>query len=425
MTTALRALRHRNYRIFYAGQFVSILGTWMQTVATSWLVYRLTGSALLLGVTSAVQQLPILFLSPIAGVWVDRLDRRKVLIVTCALAAVQAATLATLTFSGAVHVSHVIAIALCIGAINAFETPTRQAFLIDMVGGRDDLPNAIALNSMMFNSARFIGPSIAGLALAAFGEAWCFLINAVTFIVILSSYAWIRVTRHSAPKPTTHWLSDLAGGVRYAFGYVGTRRLLLLLAALSVCTAPWQSLMPIFADRILGGDSRTLGFLIGAVGFGALGGTVLLVFRPGVRGLGRVISMASLVAAIALALFSLSNVLWLSLALLAVFGFGLIATVASCNTVLQTIADEDKRGRVISLYVMCFLGFAPIGNFAAGALAEAIGARWALFTCGALMIAASLTFLRTLPTWRVAVREAYIRHGIIPDPASSDPRTHQ
>jgi MFS family permease len=406
----LRALRHRTFRIFYAGQFLSLIGSWMQTVATGWLVYRLTGSALLLGVTTAAQQFPMLFVSPLAGVWADRVNRRRLLITTQSLATIQATVLAVLTFAGAIQVSHIVLLSVLLGVLIALETPTRQAFLLEMVE-REDLPNAIALQSMLFQSARFIGPSIAGLMLAAVGEAWCFLVNAVSYLVIVATYAIIR-TESRVPSGRAELWKDLASGFRYAFGFVGTRRLLLLLAAVGAFTAPWSPLMPIFAAEILHGDSKTLGFLIGAVGFGALAGTGFLAMRTSVRGLGRVVCATSITAGIALAGFSVSRTLWTSLALLPFFGFGLVATAAASNTILQTVASEDQRGRVIGMYVMTFLGIAPLGNFIAGAAAERYGAPVTLMGCGILVAAAGSCFALTLPSWARAVRPVYLERGI-------------
>jgi MFS family permease len=406
----LRALRHRTFRIFYAGQFLSLIGSWMQTVATSWLVYRLTGSALLLGVTAAAQQFPMLFVAPLAGVWADRVNRRRLLIITQSFATVQAATLAVLTFAGTIQVSHVLTLAVFLGVLIALETPTRQAFLLEMVE-REDLPNAIALQSMLFQSARFIGPSIAGLMLAAVGEAWCFLVNAVSYLLIVATYGIIR-TKSRQSSGRAEWWQDLASGFRYAFGFVGTRRLLLLLAAVGAFTAPWSPLMPIFAAEILHGDSKTLGFLIGAVGLGALAGTAFLAMRTSVRGLGRVVCATSVIAGIALVGFSLSHTLWTSLALLPFFGFGLVATAAASNTILQTVADDDKRGRVIGMYVMTFLGIAPIGNFIAGAAAERFGAPATLLGCGILVAASGACFAAGLPSWARAVRPVYLERGI-------------
>jgi MFS family permease len=421
MHPALRAFRYRSFRIFYAGQGLSILGTWMQTIATSWLVYRLTGSAFMLGLATAALQFPMLVVAPVAGVWADRFDRRRMLIVVQLLAAVQGIALAALTWTGVVQVWHVIAFSLLLGTINAFETPTRQAFLLEMVENKSDLPNAIALQSMLFNSARFVGPTIAGVVLAFAGEALCFLLNSMSYLAVVVAYLLVRVAARAPAaehKPLVH---ELLAGFRYVFGEPAVRRLILLLAALSLFTAPWQSLMPIYAGETFVGDSRTLGLLIGAVGFGALAATGFLAIRPSVRGLGRVIRVSGLVAALALTGFALSRYFWLSLVLLAVFGAGLIATVASTNTILQTIADDDKRGRIISIYVMTFLGLAPISNFAAGAVAEAIGAHWTIFGCGVGLTIGTALFAINFDSWRRSIRPIYVKQGIIPPPPTETP----
>jgi MFS family permease len=410
---ALRAFRSKSFRIFYAGQGLALLGNWMQSVAMSWLVYRVTGSALLLGVTAGAQQLPVLFLSPIAGVWADRVNRRRLLVVIQTIALVQAAALAALTFADAVRVPYLIGLALVLGIVTSFETPTRQAFLLELIEHREDLPNAIALQSMLFQCTRFVGPSVAGLVLAAFGEAWCFLANALFYLAIIGTYAAVRVKSREIVETGVEWWRELVSGFAYAFGYTGTRRLLLLLMAVSFFTAPWQSLMPIFAGETFAGDSKTFGFLIGAVGMGAVAGTFVLAARASVRGLGRVISATTITAGAALVGFSLSGMLWLSLAFLAIFGAGLVVTAASINTILQTLAEEDKRARIISMYVMCFLGFAPIGNFTAGALAEAIGVHWTLFACGAVVVAAGSVFALRHGSWASAVRPVYLKQGII------------
>jgi MFS family permease len=388
----------------------------MQTLATSWLVYRLTGSAFMLGLAAAALQLPMLVLSPIAGVWADRVDRRRLLIVVQSLAAVQALALAALTFAGVVQVWHVIVMSVLLGMVNAVETPSRQAFLLEMVETKADLPNAIALQSMLFNGARFVGPTIAGVILAAAGEALCFLLNGVSYLAVVVAYATLRVPARAISAARTALWSEIVSSFRYAFGSLATRRPILLLAALSLFTAPWQSLMPIYAAERFDGDSSTLGLLIGAVGVGAFAATAFLALRATVRGLGRVIAGCCLMAALALTGFALSSALWLSLVLLALFGFGLVATVASTNTILQTVADEDKRGRIISIYVTTFLGIAPLSNFVAGTVAEAVGAHWTLFGCGLALAAAAAWFAWNLASWRAALRPIYAKQGIIPPP---------
>lgn len=416
MATAFRVLRHRAFRTFFVGQFLSIVGSWMQTVATSWLMYRLTGSALLLGVAATVQQLPMLFVSPLAGVWADRVNRRRLLIGIQSLAALQALVLALLTFRGEITPFHLIAISCLLGAINAVETPTRQAFLIEMIESRQDLPNAIALNSMQFHAARFIGPSIAGIILAEAGEAWCFLANALSYVVVVAAYVLIRANARPPAGERGALMHELKSGFAYSFGFLGTRRILLLLAAIGLFTSPWSTLMPIFAKDVFSGDSRTLGFLIGSVGLGAVTATILLAARSSVRGLGRVVAASTIIAGAALSAFPLSRTLWVGLPLLAVFGFGLIATIASCNTILQTVSDEDKRARVISIYVMVLLGIGPLGSFAAGAIAESIGAPLTITVCGILVVAAGVAFASGLKRWAQAVRPVYLRQGLISNP---------
>jgi MFS family permease len=415
MHLALRAFRHRSFRVFYVGQGLSLIGSWLQTIATSWLVYRLTGSAFMLGLAAGAQQLPLLFVAPLAGVWADRLDRRRLLIATQALAAIQALALAALTFAEVVTVWHVVAAALFLGLVNAFETPTRQAFLLEMVETKEDLPNAIALQSMLFNSTRFVGPTVAGIVLAAAGEATCFLLNGLSYAAVVAAYWLIRVKPRPRGAAREGWWRELQAGFRYAFGSVATRRLIVLLAALAFFSAPWMSLMPIYAAETFAGDSRTLGILVSAVGLGALAGTALLAVRPNVRGLGRFIAGCALAAGVALTVYALSRWLWLSLVALPLFGFGLIASVAATNTVLQTVADEDKRGRIISIYVMTFLGIAPLGNFVAGTIAERIGVHWTLAGCGLAVFAAGAWFAANLESWRRAVRPLYARQGILPE----------
>jgi MFS family permease len=409
----LRAFRSRNFRIFYIGQFVSVLGSWMQTVATAWLVYRLSGSAFLLGLTAFVQQAPLLFISSLAGVLADRVNRRQLLVVVQSLACVQSLVLAILTFTGHAEVWAVIACAFWLGLCNAFETPTRQAFLLDLVHDRSDLPNAIALQSFIMNSTRFIGPSIAGLLLAAWGEWILFALNAVSYLAIVAAYLVIR-TGQPAPKARSgSWWEELLEGFRYAYGRLASRRILLLLSAFGILTAPWQNLLPIFAAESFGGDSRTFGFLIGSVGFGAIAGTLYLAGRASVRGLGRIICVTALTAAVSMMAFAFTNAFWQALVILPVFGFGVVTTIAACNSILQTIADDHMRGRVVAIYVMSFLGIAPLGNLIGGAVAEAIGAHWTFFLNGALLAIVVLAFIRGMPGWRRSLRSIYTAKGII------------
>lgn len=403
MTSLLRAFRHPAFRLFYAGQFASIVGNWLHSLATGWLVYRLTGSAVLLGAASAAQQLPMLVVAPLAGVWADRLDRRKLLAVVQSVAALIAFALAALTFAGRITPALLVALALIYGVTAAIETPTRQAFLLELVGHKEDLPNAIALQSMLFNGARFVAPSLAGILLATAGEAWCFALNGFSFLAVVAAYAVMRPYPRARPPRRDVWWRELREGVRHAFGVLYSRRLLLLLAALAFFSAPWQSLMPIFAGETFGGRSATYGFLVSAVGLGALGATALLAARSSIRGLGQLIVRGGLACGAGLAVFGASTSLTLSLGALALFGFGLIAAVASTNTILQTAADEHMRGRIISLYVTLFLGVAPFGNLAGGWLAERIGAHTTLGAFGVAIAVCATLFAAGYERWRASL----------------------
>jgi len=413
MTQVLRAFRHRNFRMFYAGMAVSTFGTWMQTVAASWLVYQLTGSAFLLGLVAAAQQVPMLVLGPLAGVWADRTDRRRLLIATQILALLQATALAVLTFTGIITPAHVVLASLALGLINAIETPTRQTFLLEMVESKADLPNAIALQSTMFNTARLVGPTLAGFIVAGFGEAWCFTLNAVSYLGIVFAYLAVKVKPRAMRRARARLAAELAAGFRWVFGLMPARHLIYLIAGVSFFSAPWQPLMPIVAAERFGGDSRMFGLLIGAVGAGALCGTLFLALRTSVFGLGRMIAGASLAAGAGLTIFAAAPWLPLAAAGLPVLGFGVIVAGASTNTILQTIAEEDMRARVISIYVTVFLGMGPIGNFIAGAIAEWLGARWTLFIYGLALTVCAALFVRGYAAWRLAMREVYARMGMI------------
>jgi len=413
MHPILRGFQHRNFRLFFIGQTLTMIGTWMQYIAISWLIYRLTGSAFMLGMTGFALQIPILLVSPFAGVWVDRFDRRKLLMLTQALALAQALVLAALTVSGLIQVWHVLVISLFLGTVNAFANPTRGTFLLEMVESRENLPNAIALNSLIMNSARFVGPSIAGAVLAFAGEGWCFLLNAFSYLALIVALLMMRVKPAATRAMNAHWFEDLKQGFRYAFGFLPSRYLLLLVAAVSMTTSPYQHMMPIFAGEVFGGDARTLGLLISGAGMGAFAGTAYLAGRTSLRGLSRIILIAGFSAGLGLMLFSQSRLLWLSLLLMLPIGFGLIVTATSTNTILQTIADEGTRGRVVSIYHMCFLGTPPLGNFIAGSVASRIGAPLTLLIFGALCTVAAFAFALQIETWRAAIRPVYQRLGVV------------
>lgn len=413
-----RALKFRNFRIFFTGQLVSLIGTWMQNIAMGWLVYRLTGSPLMLGVTAFCGQIPVFILSPIAGVVADRVDRRRMLMATQALEMAQAFTLAALTLSGAVRPWHVVVLSLVLGAITAVDIPVRQSFLVEMVGKREDLPNAIALNSLIFNAARLIGPSIAGVVVAAFGEGLCFLANGVSFMAVIWSLVMMDISTRAMAAGKGGVVEGLKEGVRYAAGSVPIRTILTLLSVMSMTGMSYVVLMPVFARDVLRGGPDTLGFLMASGGVGALAATVYLAARRTVLGLGRLIAVSAAIFALALALFAVSRSMWLSMVLLAVAGFGMMANMAASNTILQTIVDDDKRGRVMSLYSMAFIGTAPVGSMAAGALASRIGVTYTIIAGAAVCAASSLVFLRKLPALRESVHPIYRRMGIIPEVAS-------
>ncbi len=409
----VRALRHRNYRLFFIGQGISLIGTWLTQVATAWLVYRLTGSELLLGVVSFAGQGLAFLLTPLAGVLVDRWDRHRILLVTQTLSMLQSFALALLALTGRITVHHVILLNVLQGIVNAVDMPARQSFVVQMVDRREDLPNAIALNSSMFNGARLIGPAVAGLLIAAVGEGICFLVDGFSYLAVIASLLAMRIEPPAAAPRHGPVLRGVAEGFAYAFGFAPIRSILLLLALVSLVGMPYSVLMPVFAKDVLHGGPETLGFLMGATGIGALAGSLYLASRSSVRGLGRVIVAAASLFGAGLVAFALSRVLWLSLLVLLVVGFGAILQMASCNTLLQTIVDEDKRGRVMSLYAMALLGVAPFGSLLAGALAGAIGAPATVALSGGLCLAGGALFARKLPALRELVRPIYARKGIV------------
>lgn len=415
----LRALRSRNYRLFLAGQGVSLVGTWMQYVAMSWLVYRLTGSALLLGVVGFTSQIPTLFISPVAGVLADRWDRRRLLLATQSLAMLQAALLALVVLTGVVQVWQIILLSLILGVVHAFDIPIRQSFVVEMVDQREDLGNAIALNSSLVNGARLLGPAIAGLLIASVGEGICFILNALSYLAVIVALAAMRIPPAANPRPARRpILHELREGFLYAYQFGPIRSILLLLALVSLMGMPYSVLVPVFAKDILHGGAHTFGFLMTAAGSGALVGTLYLASRHSVRGLGRVIVRATILFAVGIAAFALSGNFPLSLAALALAGFGAMTLVASCNTVLQTILDEDKRGRVMSFFTMAFIGVAPFGSLGAGAMAGILGPRDTLLLGGAGCLVGAAVFARHLPQIREKVRPIYLRMGIIQEVAT-------
>jgi MFS family permease len=408
-----RALSSRNFRLFFGGQSVSLVGTWITRIATSWLVYRLTGSALLLGIVGFCGQIPTLLLAPFAGVLVDRWNRRRILVVTQALSLAQSAALAVLTLAGIITVTDILVLQLAQGVINAFDTPARQAFVIEMVEDRAHLPNAIALNSSMVNASRIIGPSIGGIIIAAVGEGWCFAIDAVSYVAVIASLFAMRLAERSMPPRTARMVEELATGYRYVTGFMPVRSALLLLALVSVMGMPYTVLMPAVASGVLHGGPHTLGFLMTASGAGALGGALYLASRTSVLGLGRAMAVAAATFGAGLVAFALSRAMWLSMLVLPVVGAGMMITMASTNTILQTVVEEDLRGRVMAFYTMAFLGTAPIGSLIAGVVADRIGPQRTILFGGLACIAAGMWFMYRLPLLREMVRPIYVERGIL------------
>ncbi|MFA4945794.1 MAG: MFS transporter [Lentisphaeria bacterium] len=413
-----RSLKHRNFRLFFMGQGISLIGTWMQMMAVAWLVWRLSHSAWLLGLIGFSARIPTFLMAPFAGVLVDRVDRHRLIIGTQVLAMAQALMLAGLMYSGRLTVWHIVALSLLLGFINALDMPARQSFLVQMLDRPEDLTNAIALNSSLVNGARLVGPAVAGILIAGAGEALCFLLNGLSYLAVIAGLLLMRVPPTARMGPRTAILANLGEGFRYAFGFPPIRALLLLLALVSLAGASYTQLLPIFAQQILHGDARTQGFLVSAAAAGALAGALYLAGRRSVRGLGRVIAWAPAVFGAGLVALGLSPWLWLTLAVMPVVGLGLIIQMASTNTVLQTIVDDDKRGRVMSFYSMAFMGMVPLGSLLAGSLAHFIGAPLMVSLSGICCIAAAAGFARRLPALRELVHPIYVRRGIIPQVAT-------
>jgi MFS family permease len=412
-----RALHHRNFRLFFGGQSISLVGTWITRVATSWLIYRLTGSELLLGIAGFLGQIPTLLITPFAGVLVDRLHRRRMLVITQAASLAQSAALAVLTLSGVITVAQIIGLQVLQGIINAFDTPARQAFVSEMVDDRRDLPNAIALNSSMVNGSRIIGPSIGGVLIAGVGEGWCFAIDAISYFAVIASLLAMRIKPRVLDTPETHLLQELLHGWKYVFSSVPIRSGLILVAIVSTAGTPYTVLMPAIATEVLGGGPNTLGILMTATGVGALTGALYLASRETVVGLGRIIMYASLLFGAGLIAFSVTTTLWLACVVLALAGGGFMVHLAATNTILQTIVEERLRGRVMSFYTMAFFGTVPIGSLLGGVVAERFGAPITVGLSGVVCLAAGSWFAYRLPAIRAVVRPIYQDRGIIPAPA--------
>jgi MFS family permease len=416
-TAFSRALRSRNYRLFFFGQGVSLIGTWMQQIAEVWLAYRLTGSPWSLGVMGFASQIPTFLLAPFAVAWIDRMDRHRIVIIGQVLSMVQALVLAGLTLSGHMTFPLLLVLSVLGGITDAFEIPARQSFVVQMVDRAEDLPNAIALNSSLVNLARLLGPSIAGLLIAWVGEAWCFAINGFSYLFVLIALVKIR-PRAQARATSRSAMKGFLGGIRYVAGSTPIWTLLALLATVSLMTSASSILVPIFATERLGGTSGTLGFLMAASGLGALAAALTLANRSSVLGLGRFALQGMTLLGVGMLVFSTSRLFWLSWLAMLATGFGMMSTTASINTVLQTIVDDDKRGRVMSFFTAAFIGMAPLGNLAGGSMATHLTAPWTVRLAGLSILVAALILGLRLPALRREIRPIYARLGIIPEVAT-------
>ena len=406
-----RALRHRNFQLFFSGQLISLIGTWMQSVAQSWLVYRLTGSALLLGSVGFASQIPVFLFAPLGGITADRVNRRQIVIATQVAAMLLALVLAGLTLFHKIQVWHVFVLASLLGIVNAFDIPGRQSFLVDMVG-KEDLMNAIALNSSMFNGARVIGPAVAGLLVARIGEGWCFFANGVSYIAVIIGLLLMQVqspVRAAMASPLEHMME----GFRFVERTAPIRALLLLLGVVSLVGMPYVVLMPIFADQILHGGARGLGILMGATGVGALLGALTLAFREGVKGLGRLVAWCCGGFGASLAVFALSHSFWVSVILLLPVGYTMMLQMACSNTLIQVMVPDALRGRVMAVYSMMFMGMAPIGALLGGALADRLGAPVTVALGGLASIAGACWFGLQLPKIRVEARRLIVAQAVV------------
>jgi MFS family permease len=410
--TTLRALRHRNFQLFFSGQLISLTGTWMQSVAQAWLVYSITKSALLLGTVGFASQIPVFLIAPFGGIAADRTNRQRLVIATQTASMILAGILAWLTLSGRlrVHVWPIFVLAALLGVVNAFDIPGRQAFLVDMVG-KEDLMNAIALNSSMFNGARVIGPAVAGILVARIGEGWCFAANAISYIAVIAGLLLMKV--HCAPRVSKHSpIEDIIEGFRWVNQTRVIRALLLLIGLVSLVGMPYTVLMPVFADKILHGGARGLGILMGATGVGALFGALTLASKTGVKGLGRWVGFTCAGFGVSLFLFSFSTSFWLSAALLLPAGYSMMLQMACSNTLIQTMVPDQLRGRVMALYSMMFMGMAPFGAFFGGALAHRLGAPFTVAVGGVACVIGAIWFGRALPALRIEAHRLIIAQGL-------------
>jgi len=419
----VRSLRHRNFQLFFSGQLISLIGTWMQNIAQAWLVYRLTGSSLLLGIVGFAGQIPIFLFAPIGGLAADRWNRHHVVIGTQVSSMILAFILAALTLFHVVQVWEIVVLAALLGVVNAFDVPARQSFLIEMVV-REDLMNAIALNSSMFNGARVIGPAIAGILVARIGEGWCFFANAVSYIAVIIGLLMMKLGPLRTASKDSSPFEHIAEGFRFVRRTKPILALVLLIGLVSLVAVPYSVLMPIFADRVLHSGAHGLGILMGATGIGALLGALTLAIRRGVQGLGRVVGLSAGGFGISLILFAFSRSLWLSVALLVPVGYGVMLQMSSSNTLIQAMVPDELRGRAMAMYTMMFMGMAPVGSLFAGALADKIGAPWTVAIGGLGAIAGAAVFLRRLPSLRFEAQQLIVAQGLSPAEPSKEIAAH-
>jgi len=408
-----RSLQYRNFRLFFGGQSISLIGTWIQRIAMPWLVYDITDSVVLLGIVGFAGQIPTFILASYAGVIVDRRNRYRILIATQILAMIQALTLAALVYSGSIQVWHIILLSVFLGIINAFDMPARQSFMVEMVEKKDDLGNAIALNSTMVNGARLLGPSIAGVLISLTGEATCFLINGLSYLVVIASLFSMKIIRKERKLKSSKIFSELKEGFHYTFGFKPVRFIILLLALVSLMGMPYSVLMPVYAKEILHGSSHTFGFLMGASGLGALSSALYLASRRNAAGLEKIIPLFAIVFGVGLILLSAARIFWLASLFMILTGSGMMLVMASSNTVIQTVIDDSKRGRVMSFYAMAFMGTAPFGSLIAGALAKIIGTPMTLAIGGFSCIVGAGFYLRKMPEMQNQIKPVYKTLGIL------------
>ncbi|HEY5125123.1 MAG TPA: MFS transporter [Ignavibacteria bacterium] len=408
-----RALKYRNFKLFFTGQSISLIGTWIQMIALSWLVYDMTHSTFMLGLVGFISRIPSLLFAPIAGVFADRMNKYKLLYLTQILAMVQAAIITILLFTNTIEIWHIIVLGIFLGIINSFDMPVRQSFVIELIEDKEDLSNAIALNSAMVNGARLIGPTIAGVLIAAFGESWCFLLNSLSFIAILLTLSFMKIPKSFREKKSESHMKKLKDGFKYAYDFLPIRYILLLLSLISLMGMPFQILMPYFAKDVFHGGPNALGFLMAATGVGALIGALYLAYRKSVLGLGKNLIYASLIFGGGLIIFSFSGNLWLSLVILVFTGFGMMVEITASNTLLQTLSEDDKRGRVMSFYTLAFMGTVPLGNLLTGFLSDLIGVQYTILFGGVSCIIGAILFAFKLPEIRKYSRPVYIEKEII------------